>query len=169
MASPQALFSATAMLFAVTVGLGNPARPHTRRPSHDLDRMPDAQLHRDLMAELNEMFKHGSPTQNVAACTLADEAIEALGDDGDAADDDAFDDEIDLSDLEAEMEEADLELDEEIDAAVGCHRPSDAGSYGQAEPGVHVLGDSAEAPPPRRTGANQVEARIFRDIRAKSR
>ena len=168
MATPQAAVALAAAVFAAGIGLVNPSGSKGSRASHDIHSYSDAKLHRDLFAELNEMYKHGSPTQNLTACQLAEEAMEALGDDGDADDNDPYDDEIDLSDLEQAMADIGKDLEEEVDAAVGCHPGSEAGLQNLTVHGATVGTADAEAAP-RRTGATQVEARVFRDIRAKGR
>ena len=168
MATPQTAVTLAAAVFAAGIGVVNPSGSKGSRASHDIHSYSDAQLHRDLFAELSEMYKHGSPTQNLTACQLAEEAMEALGDDGDADDNDPFDDEIDLSDLEQAMADIGKDLEEEVEAAVGCHPGSETGLQDLTVHGA-AGAETAGIMPPRRTGAGQVEARVFRDIRAKGR
>ena len=168
MASHHAGIILAAAVFAAGIGVVNPSGPKGSRAAHDIHSYSDARLHRDLLAELNEMYKHGAATEIVPACQLAEEAMEALGDDGDADDNDPFDDEIDLADLEQAMADIGKDLEEEVEAAVGCHPGSEAGLQDLTVHGA-AGAEAAGIMPPRRTGAGQVEARVFRDIRAKGR
>ncbi|MEW5914817.1 MAG: hypothetical protein AB1762_00360 [Gemmatimonadota bacterium] len=88
----------------------------TRSAYRDLDAMSDAELRRDLIAELDDI--DFPPDEQHALGELREAILDALADEGDDEGDDAGEAEIDLSDLEAEMEEAELALEEVVDAAL---------------------------------------------------
>lgn len=93
------------------------ATADARRPAYrDLDAISDADLRRDLIAELDDI--EFPPDEQHALGELREVILDALGDDGDDAGDEAAEEEIDLSDLEAEMEEAELSLEEVVDASL---------------------------------------------------
>ena len=156
----------TVLLLAGGLGLSNAPAP--RRPSHDLDLYSDTQLHRDLAAELSEMYKHRDPNERVEVCELFDEAIEALRDDGDADDDDPFDDEIDWQDLVDEFARIHTTITIQVKLALGAQQcPQDGELHGPDVYGSGSIAESGEELAPiRKQAAGSIEAGLFRGIRA---
>lgn len=79
--------------------------------NHDLDAYSDTQLSRDLNDELDDIYQMGlQPNSRYSLDVCKNMMMEALSDDGDAG----YENEIDYSDLETEMEEADTDLEDEV-------------------------------------------------------
>ena len=105
-------------LVALLTGAGLAPGRFWVRQDHDLDSYSDAQLTRDLDAELDDIeVGDGGQLQPDGEYPLAElkrDILDALSDDGDDADES----EIDLTDLEAEATEAGTTLEDVVDAAL---------------------------------------------------
>lgn len=82
----------------------------------DLDAFTDAQLRRDLVAELDDIEFDADEQHSLPE--LREAILEALSDEDDDDGDDANEAEIDFSDLEAEMEEAETTVEAVVDMAL---------------------------------------------------
>ena len=115
------------------------ARFRSPHGPHDLDSYTDAQLKRDLDAELDEIFsKLGDPDSEYNLDVLHDDILAALGDNGDGAED-----EIDLADLNDEMTEAGTTLEDVVDDALA--KADELGSARAPESLFHYASFSAAA------------------------
>jgi hypothetical protein len=82
----------------------------------DLDELDDATLERDLEAELDDIYDLLDEDAEYPLAQLKAAMLTALGDEGDAGDED--EEEITLAELEQEMAEADTSLEQVVDDAL---------------------------------------------------
>ena len=104
---------------------------HARHPDLELDALSDAQIDALLQAELDDEDLVACGLTNPGAPKPTEEMLDivlcALGDEGDADDED----DVDNDDLEAEMEEANTTLEAQVRAAL---ERADAIAFGQPLP-----------------------------------
>jgi hypothetical protein len=119
-------------LVACLAGAGLAVAGGRARGPHDLDSYTDAQLKRDLDAELDDIYKKlGDPNGEYNLDALKTDILEALDDNGEGAED-----EIDIADLNDEMTEAGTTLEDVVDDALA---KADELSYRQASPAWRIL------------------------------
>jgi hypothetical protein len=107
------LFTLSVVVLAAGLGL---ALVQSRvQAVHDLDSYSDEQLQRDLSDELDDIYAQlEDPDGEYDLDVLRTAILDALGDDGD----EGYEQEIDLADLNAEMEEAGTTLGDVVDEAL---------------------------------------------------
>lgn len=137
--------------------------PSPRVQLRDLDAMSDAELSKDLQAELDEVFKHHQAGETADLATVQGAIIQALSDEGDEGDED----EISFADLEAEMHEDDTDVADVIHDALA---PLDQAAL--PRPTLHLASWHGAAPRPRMQLAYGLAVRdskraLIREIRKK--
>jgi hypothetical protein len=103
-------------LVVLLAGVALPLTPSRVRAARDLDSYSDAQLERDLAAELDDIYSQLEPDEEYPLDELHGAIMEALSDQGD--EDDAEEAEIDEADLEGEMEEDGTTLEDVVHTAL---------------------------------------------------
>lgn len=151
----------------VMAGAGLALTRGDARRQHDLDSYTDAQLARDLRAELDDVFEGDDafdPNKEYPVAELQEHILDALEDEGD--DDDA-EEEIDFSDLTDEMAEAGTTLQECIVDAVN---EADEFTLAEPAPGSQPLFRYASLVSPvqgrKRNGFATSRAAVDRSVRA---
>jgi hypothetical protein len=102
-------------LVACFAGIGLIAAKSQVRSPHDLDSYTDAQLERDLLDELDDIYAElGDPDGEYDLDVLKADIMDALGDAGD----EGYEDEIDMADLVDQMSEDSTTVEDVVDEAL---------------------------------------------------
>ena len=155
MNTPTRLLALTVTVLLVAAGVES-RMLSAQGQAKDLDRMSDAQLLRDLIAEIDDILEGHDPNEVVDDDTVG-EILDALHDDGD----DGVEAEIDFEDLVEEMGEAHTSVEAVVEGALGL-RVAGGGSVGDT-----VVARRA-APPRRREAPSLVARALVTAIKSKS-
>jgi hypothetical protein len=121
----------------------------------DLDDLPDAQLLRDLIDEIDDILDGHDPDEIVDDETVG-EVIVALHDEGDSGDEAV----IDFEDLEAEMVEAGMSLEDIVESALEV-----AAAGGRR--GTFMVAARNAAPPRRKEAPSRVARALVMAIKSR--